>query len=137
VVPISLVWQIFEGIRILLRKLEHVLDCEALDLWHRGHQYLVPFDVLIIDNFLIVKSYLLVSPHYLLEEVHISGVQGWQVGLAVLEQEIEQLFLRLHLRADLVHIQALKVHLKDVILLAIGLLLGWTLILEIELLLIK
>ena len=38
------------SIRGRLGKLEHVLNGEALDLWQRGHQDLVPADVLIIDD---------------------------------------------------------------------------------------
>jgi len=49
-VPVPLVWQVLEGIRGRLGELEHVLNGEALDLWHRGHQDLVPADVLIIDD---------------------------------------------------------------------------------------
>jgi hypothetical protein len=37
---------VLEGIRGRLGELEHVLNGEALDLWHRGHQDLVPADVL-------------------------------------------------------------------------------------------
>ena len=49
-VPVALVRQVLEGIRGRLGELEHVLNGEALDLWHRGHQDLVPGDVLIIDD---------------------------------------------------------------------------------------
>ena len=49
-VPVPLVRQVLEGIRGRLGELEHVLNGEALDLWHRGHQDLVPADVLIIDD---------------------------------------------------------------------------------------
>jgi hypothetical protein len=47
----------------------------------------------------------------LFEEINVGGVKGRQIGLAILEEKIKELFLRFHLRADLVDIQALEVHL--------------------------
>jgi hypothetical protein len=41
---------VLEGIRGRLGELKHVLNGEALDLWHSGNQDLVPADVLIIDD---------------------------------------------------------------------------------------
>ena len=55
-------------------------------------------------------SYLLGTPHDLLEEVHVRGVHGRQVGLAVLQQEVVELLLGLHLRAELIHVHGLEVH---------------------------
>ena len=60
---------------------------------------------------LVLKStYLLAAPHNLLEEVHVHGVHGRQVRLAVLQQEVVELILGLHLRVQLVHVHALEVH---------------------------
>ena len=46
-------------------------------------------------------------PDDLLEEVHVSGVHGRQVRLAVLQQEVVELLLGLHLRAQLVDVDRL------------------------------
>ena len=60
---------------------------------------------------LVMKStYLLAAPHDLLEEVHVRGVHGWQVRLAILQEEVVELLLGLHLRVQLVHVHALEVH---------------------------
>ena len=56
------------------------------------------------------STYLLGTPHDLLEEVHVGGVHGRQVRLAVLQQEVVELLLGLHLRAELVHVHSLEVH---------------------------
>jgi len=40
----------------------------------------------------------------LLEEIHISAIHGGQIGLAVLEQEVVELLLGLHLGAELVDV---------------------------------
>ena len=53
------------------------------------------------------NSYLLGTPHDLLEKVHVGGVHGREVRLAVLQQEIVQLLLGLHLRAQLVDVDRL------------------------------
>ena len=58
----------------------------------------------------INRTYLLDSSHDLLEEVHVRGVHGRQVRLAVLQQEFVELLLGLHLRVQLVHVHALEVH---------------------------
>ena len=55
-------------------------------------------------------TYLFSTSHDLFEEVHIGGVHRWQVGLAVLQQEVVELLLGLHLRAELIHIHGLEVH---------------------------
>ena len=57
---------------------------------------------------LVLKSaYLLAAPHDLLEEVHVRGVHGRQVRLTILQQEVVQLLLGLHLRAQLVDVHRL------------------------------
>ena len=56
------------------------------------------------------NSYLLGNPHDLLDEVHVGGLHGRQVRLAVLQQEVVELLLGLHLRVQLVHVHALEVH---------------------------
>ncbi len=53
------------------------------------------------------STYLLGTPHDLLEEVHVGGVHGWQVRLAVLQQEVVELLLGLHLGAQLVDVDRL------------------------------
>ena len=53
------------------------------------------------------STYLLGPAHDLLEEVHIRGIHGQQVRLAVLQQEVVQLLLGLHLRAQLVDVDRL------------------------------
>ena len=53
------------------------------------------------------NSYLLGTPHDLLEEVHVGGVHGRQVRLAVLQQEVVELLLGLHLCAQLVDVDRL------------------------------
>jgi hypothetical protein len=53
------------------------------------------------------STYLLAAPHDLLEEVHVRSVHGWQVRLAVLQQENVELLLGLHLRAQLVDVDRL------------------------------
>jgi hypothetical protein len=53
------------------------------------------------------NSYLLGPPHDLLEEVHVRGVHGRQVRLAVLQQEVVELLLGLHLGAQLVDVDRL------------------------------
>ena len=56
----------------------------------------------------VMKStYLLGTPHDLLEEVHVGGVHGRQVRLAVLQQDVVELLLGLHLRAQLVDVDRL------------------------------
>jgi hypothetical protein len=59
---------------------------------------------------MIKFQYLFDSSHDLFEEVPIDGVHRWQVGLAVLQQEVVELLLGLHLRAELVHVHSLEVH---------------------------
>ena len=57
---------------------------------------------------LVLKSnYLLAAPHDLLEEIHVRGVHGRQVRLAVLQQEVVELLLGLHLRAQQVDVDRL------------------------------
>jgi len=51
------------------------------------------------------STYLLGTPHDLLEEVHVGGVHGRQVRLAVLQQEVVELLLGLH--AQLVDVDRL------------------------------
>ena len=53
------------------------------------------------------NSYLLGTPHDLLEEVHIRGVHGRQVRLAVLQQEVVEHLLGFPLRAHLVDVDRL------------------------------
>ena len=53
------------------------------------------------------NTYLLGTPHDLLEEVHVGCVHGRQVRLAVLQQEVVELLLGLHLRAQLVDVDRL------------------------------
>jgi hypothetical protein len=53
------------------------------------------------------STYLLGPSHDLLEEVHVGGVHGRQIRLAVLQKEIVQLLLGLHLRAQLVDVDRL------------------------------
>ena len=53
------------------------------------------------------NSYLISTEHDLLEEVHVGGVHGRQVRLAVLQQEVVELLLGLHLRAQLVDVDRL------------------------------
>ena len=53
------------------------------------------------------NSYFLGPSHDLLEEVHVGGVHGRQVRLAVLQQEVVELLLGLHLRAQLVDVDRL------------------------------
>ena len=54
--------------------------------------------------------YLLAFSYDLLEKVHVVGVHGRPVRLAVLQQEVVELLLGLHLRVQLVHVHALEVH---------------------------
>ncbi len=56
------------------------------------------------------STYLLASSHDLLEEEHVVCVHGRPVRLAVLQQEVVELLLGLHLRVQLVHVHALEVH---------------------------
>ncbi len=42
-------------------------------------------------------AYLFVPPHHLLEKVHVGRVDGGQVRLAILHQELVELFLALEL----------------------------------------
>ncbi len=56
-------------------------------------------------------AYLLLPPHYLLQEVHIGCVHGGQVGLAVLQEEVIQLLLGLHLGRQLINVHLLQLHL--------------------------
>ncbi len=56
------------------------------------------------------STYLLASSHDLLDEVHVFGVLGRPVRLAVLQQEVVELLLGLHLCVQLVHVHALEVH---------------------------
>ena len=51
-----------------------------------------------------LDPYIFVAPHDLLEKVNISGAQGWQVRLPIAEQEVVELLLRLHLGAQVVHV---------------------------------
>ena len=53
---------------------------------------------------MVALPYIFVAVEHLLEEVDVGGAQGRQVGLAVLEQEVVELLLGLHLGAELVHI---------------------------------
>ena len=53
------------------------------------------------------STYLLGTPHDLLEEVHVRGVHGRQVHLTVLQQEVVKLLLGLHLCAQLVDVDRL------------------------------
>ena len=53
------------------------------------------------------RIYLIAAPHDLLEEVPGRGVHGRQVRMAVLQQEVVELLLGLHLRAQLVDVDRL------------------------------
>ena len=52
-------------------------------------------------------TYLLLALDHLLQEVHVGRVYGRQVGLAVLQQEVVELPLALHLGAELVDVDGL------------------------------
>jgi len=54
----------------------------------------------------MIKPYLLFRLHDLLEEVDVGGMHRWQVGLAVLKQEVVQLLLGLHLGTELVNAES-------------------------------
>ena len=61
-------------------------------------------------------TYLLLRARDLLEEVHVDGVDLGQVRLALLGQEGEHVFFRLHLLNEVAHINLLHSLLRWVLL---------------------
>ena len=55
-------------------------------------------------------SYVFIAINDLLEEVHVGGAQRRQVRLAVAEQEVVELLLLLHLRAEFVDVDLWVCH---------------------------
>ena len=66
-----------------------------------------PFEYTTISGSAMKSIYFLAAPHDLLVEVHVRGVHGRQVRLAVLQKEVVELLLGLHLGAQLVDVDRL------------------------------
>ena len=58
----------------------------------------------IVIDFIRYQAYILVAVYKLLEEVDIHRLERGKVDLAIAEQEVVELLLRLHLGAEFVHV---------------------------------
>ncbi len=55
------------------------------------------------------RTYIFLSPDDLLEVVYVGRLQGWEIGLAILEKEVIELSLTLKLALELIHVDLLEI----------------------------